>query len=253
MALRKVMAQMRRDVSFVTSTLALVACIFFLWMFFAAATLERTADVGGISASPGRDARAVAYEFAAKWRHGMAGNSPVYMPGFFAVAIAIWFWCAGKRLRRILAEGFPLLGAAAVFAALLAPYAAPRILSDFVAQESVSVSHASSSGTWIASAQGVYSLLTWSTVVIASRWSIRLRSLKPLLIPLGLNLVLAFVRPWTVADFTSRWLRQALDGEPSAVISFLLVPMIPGFLAWVELRPTRQKTSVAQKRESYSK
>ncbi len=223
---------MRSGVSFVTFTLALVACTFFLWMFFAAATLEHTADVGGISASPGRDAHAVAYEFAARWRHGMAGNSPVYMPGFFAVAIASWFWCGGKRLTRVLAEGLPLLAASAVCAALRAPYAAPRILSDFVAQEGLSVSYVASSASWIASAQGVYSLLTWSTVIIASRWSIRLRSLKPLLIPLGLNLVLAFVRPWTVADFTSRWLRQTLDGEPTAVISFLLVPLIAGFLAW---------------------
>lgn len=241
---------MRGDVSFVTFTLALVACTFFLWMFFAAATLEQTAEVGGISASSGQDAHAVAYEFAARWRHGMAGNSPLYMPGFFAVAIASWFWCAGKDLSRILAEGFALLGAAAVCAALLAPYAAPLILANFVAQESFSVSHSTSSWTWAASAQGLYSLLTWCAVVIASRWSIKLRSLKPLLVPLGLNLVLAFVRPWTVADFTSRWLRQALDGEPAAVISFLFVPVISGFLAWVELQPTRQKTAGAQNRAS---
>lgn len=249
---RKVMAEMRGHFSFVTFTLALVACTFFLWMFFAAATLEHTADVGGISASAGQDARAVAYEFAAKWRHGMARNSPLYMPGFFAVAVASWFWCAGKSLKRLLAEGFLLLLTAAVCAAVLAPYAAPRILSDFVAQEGFSVSYAASSGTWIAWAQGVYSLLTWSTVIIASRWSIKLRSLKPLLIPLALNLILAFVRPWTVADFTSRWLRQALDGEPTAVISFLLVPLISGFMAWVELRPISQKTAAAQKRASYS-
>ncbi|MFN2498069.1 MAG: hypothetical protein ABR557_03175 [Pyrinomonadaceae bacterium] len=246
------MAEMRGDVSFVTFTLALVACTFFLWMFFAAATLEQTAEVGGISASPGRDAHAVAYEFAARWRHGMAGNSPLYMPGFFAVAIASWFWCVGKSLTRVLVEGLLLLATAAVGAALLAPYAAPRILSDFAAQEGFTVSYAASSGTWISSAQGVYSLLTWSTGVIASRWSIRLRSLKPLLVPLGLNLVLAFVRPWTVADFSSRWLRQALDAEPTAVISFLLVPLISGFLAWVELRPLSQKTAAAQKKASYS-
>ncbi len=242
---------MRRD-SFVTSIIALAACIFFLWMFFAAATLERTADLGWISASPGRDARAVAYEFAARWRHGMAGNSPIYMPGFFAVAIAVWFWCKGKGLLRMLAEGLSLLAAAAVCAALLAPYTASRILSDFVAQEGFNVSHASPSGSWIAWAQGVYSLLTWSTVIIASRWSIKLKSPKPLLVPLGLNLILALVRPWTVADFTSQWVTQALDGEPVAVISFLLVPVISGFLAWVELRPRSRKTVGAQKRVAYS-
>lgn len=59
---------------------------------------------------------------------------------------------------------------------------------------------------------------------------------KPLLIPLVLNFVLAFVRPWTVADFTSQWLKEALDGKPTAVISFLLVPILSAFLAWVELR-----------------
>jgi hypothetical protein len=232
---------MKCSSSFITSALALVACILFLWMFFAASTLERTAELGRISAPPGQDARAVAYEYAAKWRHGMAGNSPVYMPGFFAAAIAIWFWCAGRSLPRMLAEGAILISAAAVCAALLAPFAAPRILADFVAQEGFTVSHSESSGTWLAFAQGIYSLLTWSTVIIASRWSITLRSPKPLLIPLALNLVLAFVRPWTVADFTSRWMSLTLDGVTAAVISFLLVPIMSGFMAWVELRSKRSK------------
>lgn len=232
---------MKRRFSFITSALVLVACILFLWMFFAASTLERTAELGGISAPPGQDARAVAYEFAAKWRHGMAGNSPLYMPGFFAVAITIWFWCAGRSVPRMLAEGAILISAASVCAALLAPLAAPRILNDFVAQEGFTVSHATSSGTWVTSAQGVYSLLTWSTVIIASRFSIRLRSLKPLLVPLVLNLVLAFVRPWTVADFTSRWVKQTLDGETTATVSSLLVPIISGFMAWVELRSRKAR------------
>lgn len=242
------MAAVRRYGSFVSATFAIVAGTFFLWMFFAAATLEQTAEMGWIAACPGRDARAVAYEFAARWRHGMAGNSPVYMPGFFVVAVAIWFWCAGKSLQRVLAEGIALLGVATVCAAVLAPIGGPRILANFVAQEGCNVSQAASSGTWIAWAQGVYSLLTWSTVIIALRWAIKLKSLKPLLIPLGLNLVLAFVRPWTVGDFTSQWLRQALDGKPPAVFSFLLVPAISGFLAWVELRKRARKKALINSR-----
>ena len=67
------------------------------------------------------------------------------------------------------------------------------------------------------------------------------------LVPLILNLILAFVRPWTVADFTSQWATQALVGEPVAVISFLLIPIIAGFMAWVELRPKLQKMA-ARKR-----
>ena len=145
----------------------------------------------------------------------------------------------------MLAEGFTLLAVAAVCAALLAPFATARIVSDFSGQAGVSVSQFSTAGTWIAWAQGVYSLLTWTTVIIASRWSIKLRSPKPLLIPFVLNFVLAFVRPWTVADFTSQWLHEALDGEPAAVISFLLVPVLSAFLAWVELRQPKQKTAIS--------
>jgi hypothetical protein len=237
---------MKRRYSFITAAVVLAACILFLWMFFAASTLERTADLGGISAAPGQDARALAYEFAARWRHGMAGNSPLYMPGFFASAIAFWFWCRGRSLARMLGEGAVLITVASVCAALLAPLAAPRILADFVAQKGVIVSHASSSGTWVTFAQGVYSLLTWSTVIIAARWSIglrslKLRSLKPLLIPLALNLVLALVRPWTVADFTSLWMQQTLDGETVALRSFLLVPILAAFMAWAELRSPRSR------------
>lgn len=242
---------MRRDVAFATSALMLVTCIFFLWMFFAAATLERTADMGWISASAGRDAHAIAYEFAARWRHGMSGNSPLYMPGFFAVAIASWIWCDKKSLLRILSEGFTLFAVAAVCAAGLAPYAAAWIVSDFSEQAGVSISQFYTAGRWIAWAQGVYSLLTWTTVIIASRWSIKLRSPKPLLIPLVLNFVLAFVRPWTVADFTSQWLKEALDGEPTAVISFMLVPILSAFLAWVELRYPKQRTTSLRNRISH--
>ena len=236
---------MRRDVAAATSAFMLVTCIFFLWMFFAAATLERTADLGWISASASQDARTIAYDFAARWRHGMSGNSPLYMPGFFAVAVASWFWCNRKSLLRMVAEGFILLAVAAVCAGVLAPYGAARIVSDFKGQSGASVSQVATTGTWIAWAQGLYSLLTWTTVIIASRWSIKLRTPKPLLIPLVLNFVLAFVRPWTVADFTSQGLKEAMDGQPTAVISFLLVPILSAFLAWVELRQPKQKTAIS--------
>jgi len=237
---------MKPRFSFITASLVLAACTLFLWMFFAAASLEQTAAIGGIEGPTGQDTRAPAYEFAAKWRHGMAGNSPLYMPGFFAAAIALWFWSDRKSIRRLLVEGSILLSTASLCAALLAPIAARRILDAFVLQEGFSISHAELSGSWVASAQGIYSLVTWSTVIIASRWAIRLKSLKPLLIPLALNLALAFLRPWTVADFTSLWMRQTLAGETVAVFSFLLVPIISGFMAWSELRPSHKRAAKPQ-------
>ena len=237
---------MKQRHSLITATLVLAASILFLWMFFAAATLERTADLGGISAPPGQDARALAYEFAARWRHGMAGNSPLYMPGFYATAIALWFWCAGRSIPRMLGEGVILISVASVCAVLLAPFTAPGILTDFVAQKGVTAAHAAPTGTWVSIAQGVYSLLTWSTLIIAARFSIKLRSFKPLLIPLALNLVLAVVRPWTVGDFTSLWMRQTLDGETVALRSFLLIPIIAVFIAWAELRSPRKRRGTSR-------
>jgi hypothetical protein len=220
----------------ITASLTLLACTLFLWMFFAAATLERSAATGRISAPAGQNPRPLAFEFAAAWRHGMAGNSPLYMPGFFAAAIALWIWSDRRSIKRMLVEGAILVSAASILAALLAPLVAQRILNAFVAQEGFSASQAELSGTWIASAQGIYSLLTFGTVIIASRLAIRLRTLKPLLVPLALNVALGFLRPWTVADFTSHWMRQTLEGETVAVISFLLLPLVASVMAWSELR-----------------
>lgn len=63
-------------------------------MFLAADSLEQLAASGAFGDA--REAQA-AFAFAASWRHGMAGNSPVYMPGFFAVAIAAWIWSETPR------------------------------------------------------------------------------------------------------------------------------------------------------------
>ena len=237
---------MRQRSSFVQAALVLVACTLFLWMFFAAAALERTADLGSISAPSDQDAKSVAYDFAARWRHGMAGNSPLYMPGFFAAAVTLWFWSARKSLLRTLVEGFVLFGAASWCACMLAPLGARWVIEDFHALGFV-VSTAESSGTWVAFAQGVYSLLTWSSLIIASRWSIKLRSPLPLLVPVVLNLILAFVRPWTVADFSSQWMRETLSGEPTALVSFLLIPITSGVIACVELRSHRRSRRLIHK------
>jgi hypothetical protein len=61
---------------------------FFLWMFLAVAPLESLGDSGGFSGTDLSRVAATSYRFAADWRHGMAGNSPLYMPGFFGSVTA---------------------------------------------------------------------------------------------------------------------------------------------------------------------
>jgi hypothetical protein len=246
------MVAMKQRVSSITTILTLAACIYFLGMFFAAATLERTADLGGFSSVSGQDVRVPAHEFAARWRHGMAGNSPLYMPGFFATALAIWLWCGGRSLRRTLVEGAAIIVVASWGATVLAPFAAPKIIAEFQIQRGFILSNAVASGTWIAFAQGVYTLLTWSALIVASRFSARRRSFTPMVVPFVLYVVLALVRRWTMTDISSSWSNQILALEPAAVISFLLIPIMATFMAWVELRsPHRKRLRLTKSIESH--
>ena len=211
------------------------ASTFFLWMFFAAAALERAADGAAVSASTPA-VHITAYEFAAAWRHGMAANSPIYMPGFFAAAAAMWFWCAGKAPRRVMLEGTVLIAVACACAAALALLGEPRVLADFSAHTGLVLPRSGAPQHWTTTAQGVYTLVTFSSAVIASRFAIKRRSLRPFAIPLLLTLVLPFVRPWTVDDFTAYWIRQTAGRDATAIASLLLVPTVAAFFAWTELR-----------------
>src|SRR5215813_1666924 len=76
----------------------------FLWMFFVAGGLERLAELGQIIGPADMNVKASAFDFAARWRHGMTGASPLYMPGFFVTAIVLWRRAAGLRTPRVVAE-----------------------------------------------------------------------------------------------------------------------------------------------------
>ena len=82
-----------------------------MWMFLAAAPLETLAATGGLAGRHEADVVAEGYRVAADWRHGMAGNSPLYMPGFFALAVAAWFWADSSRTpaMRLIVEGGMIL------------------------------------------------------------------------------------------------------------------------------------------------
>jgi hypothetical protein len=219
-----------------TAVGAMAACTFFLWMFLATTPLERMADVGLITSNAGQDPRHTAYAFAAQWRHGMAGNSPLYMPGFFITAAAVWFWSVGKTLRRMLVEATAMLGIAFVVANALVPFGIPMVLGRFRLQTGCAVSGAPLGGSAIAAAQAVYTLLTWNTFLIASRFALKLHSFKPLLVPSVLAVVLAFARPWTVGDLASLWIRRSCNAEPAATLSLAIVPILATFLVLCELR-----------------
>jgi hypothetical protein len=217
------------------STLRLLAALaLFQWMFLASECLERLADAGAVSgAAPA--ARDAAYAFAAEWRHGMAGGCPLYMPGFFATAAAVWFWARGRPARALLLEGGAALLLATAAAAVLAPYGAAWVVEAFERRTGFACGVGPYAPTALGGALGAYTLVTWASFIIAGQRALARMSLRPFWVPFALNAVLAVVRPVTVGDFTSLWWARALDGDPVAVLSLAAVPGLAAFFAWDQL------------------
>jgi hypothetical protein len=208
----------------------------FLWMFFVAGGLERLAELGRIIGPASMDVKAIAFDFAARWRHGMTGASPLYMPGFFATAIGLWPRAADLRLRRVVAE-CAVTGALAVIAAwLLAPGGASLALESFHLETGLR-----SAGDWPGVTgrvlvHGVLTLIGWNSFVITGQIAIIRKSFRPLLIPAALTVALILIRPFTVDDFTSLWAQRVWQGAPVAIFSALLIPLLSTLLLWTRRR-----------------
>ena len=199
----------------------------FLWMFFAAAPLEQLAAAGAFG--DGSEIRQAAFAFAASWRHGMAGNSPLYMPGFFAVAVAVWLWLDGVKAvsaRRY----FGALFTAAVIAALTAAASQSLVLSAFEDATGLSAAGPVPAAGKGAVFMGFYTLLTWTVFVVGCRLALHWRTMLPLVPVVPMTAALAVLRPWTVDDFTNIWWHRAAAGDLVAVVSLIMVPATAGWL-----------------------
>ncbi len=202
----------------VLSTLLLIAGqTLFLWMFLSADPIE---TVGQSEA---------ALAFAADWRHGMAGNSWVYMPGFFATAAAVWLHAsvAGRvTASRLAASGL----AAFLAAALMAPVGAHLALSEFRLLVATGLPTTLPRFTARAALQALYTLATWSVFVLACRTALERRTWRPFVLPAILTIGLMVIRPWTVGDFTSLWLRRIAAGDLVACVSAAAIPLLAALL-----------------------
>lgn len=203
---------------------------FFLWMFFTAGGLERLAEMDLISGAP--DVKRIAFEFAARWRHGMTDGWWLYMPGFFATAIAVWFWVYGLTWRKMMAEFAGTILLAVVVAMLLSPYSTAMVVNDFQLQTGL---RCNGDGAAVAArvvGQGLFTLLNWSSFIAACQICLVQKTFRPLLIPAVLSVILIFIRPFTVGDFTSFWGQQIRQGELVAIFSASLIPILSLLFVW---------------------
>jgi hypothetical protein len=199
----------------------------FLWMFFAAAPLEQLAAAGAFG--DGSESTQAAFAFAALWRHGMAGNSPLYMPGFFAVAVALWLWLDGVtavNARRY----FGGLFTAVLIAAVTASATRLLVLSAFENATGLSTTGPVPAAGAGAVFMGFYTLLTWTVFVVGCRLALHWRTMLPLVPVVPMTAGLAVLRPWTVDDFTNIWWHRAAAGDLVAVVSLIMIPAIAGWL-----------------------
>jgi hypothetical protein len=192
-------------------------------MFFSAESLELEADRDLIQGPQNGNARFAAYQFAAKWRHGMAGNSWLYMPGFFASALAAWHWALGQPARLLWMQVLPVSLSALLTAKLLAPAGTVLVIKTFEYSTGFLCAGTPAGPTLRGALVALYTLLTWCSVVIGSQLALCRRALRPLAVPVILNVVLALIRPWTVGDLSALWLQNVRAGEPVAIGSFLAI------------------------------
>jgi len=222
----------RRVLSLAQISALFAAQTFFLWMFFVAGGLERLAELGQIVGPEDVDVRSTVFDFAARWRHGMTDGWLLYMPGFFIVATTLWLRAMGRSLPRIVAECVVSGALALITAWLFSAVSAGLILDAFHVQTGLRCVGDWPGVTPRVIGQGLFTLISWNSFVLASQFAILNKSLKPLLIPAALSIVLVLIRPFTVDDFTSLWKQRSFEGDCVAIISALLIPSLSGLLAW---------------------
>jgi hypothetical protein len=239
---------MRRD-SFARGAhwLALVlADALFLWMFLSVADIDVT---GTNLLAMGHPALGHAIQvFAADWRHGLNGHSPLFMPGFFVLTPAAWYWSRGQSIAKLIRGGALALFAGlflALFAAPLGRAAAARAFFDefhFTVQSDWR-------SIWQAAPICAFTAICWTVLVVAIRRAITTGSSRPLALVVGLYALLGFARQWWSVDHfrngddVARWETRAAQGDAVAIGSLVAVPLLGLLLA---------KTSVRQPRPTQS-
>jgi hypothetical protein len=194
-------------------------------MYLAADPLEQVASTRSITCG-GPAACEAALRFAADWRHGMAGNSPLYMPGFFLLAIGTWVWARSTTGLGLVVQRTVSVAAAVVTAHAATAAGVGNVLKLYAASHPGFVLDVPGYGPAIsASLAAVYTAITWSVLVGGCRLALVTRSWWPLAPAPGFVLGLVFVRVWTVDHFTALWWSRAVAGDAVAISSLLAIPV----------------------------
>ena len=220
-----------------------VASVLFFWMFLAADALEQLGAADRFRPA-GPAARERALSYAALWRHGMAGNSPLYMPGFFAVAAAAWWWSHAKRASRMWAEGSAVVCCSLTVATMIVMAVDDRVVASFEQRFTLQHEGAVPFPSMWAAGVSAYTLATWTTFVVTCRQALARRAWRSLWPVPPMTLGLIAIRTWTLDDVQTIWFERLLNGNPAALVSSAVIPLLAIWMLRTELTSSRRRAAV---------
>jgi hypothetical protein len=230
--------------------LLFVALFFFLWMFVSAEGLVRTAEAGHFVSAGGLDPVAEADRYAYEWRHGMAGGWPLYVPGFFIVAIATVVWACERSLRSLALPGSIALALAVLCAMVLAPLGTQWLIPEFERDTGLVLTGSPVAAPGRATLPGILTVVSWAALVVAIQISVTRRSIWPLVAPFACYSVLAVIRPGDFGDLVGPWAEALWRGESTPIVSTALIPPVVAILflyCWRFQAEIAQPPAIAQR------
>ena len=196
--------------------------VFYVWMFVASEGVVLLAKQG---ACTGGDIVVTAKHFASDWRHGMTGDSPLYLPGFFLLSATTWLWANDRPVRRLLREGLPVLAIATVIGIVLAPIGTQHLVGEFQAREAVACTRVTTTdlSLWRLFL-GLFTLASWSVVIAGINHAVGKRGWRILRVPAAFAATAIALRPptrWPVI-----WVQHIAAGNGIAIASVVLIPCV---------------------------
>ena len=226
-----------------------LAYALFLWMFLSVADVDVT---GANLLATGHPALGHAVQvFAADWRHGLNGHSPFFMPGFFALTPAAWYWSRGQSIAELLRGGTLALLAGLFLALFAAPFGRTAAARAFFDEFHFAV-QPDSPASWQAAEISAFTSVCWTCLVVAIRRAITTGALRPLALVVGLYALLGVARDWwsvehfRKGDDVARWETRAAQGDAVAIGSLLAVPLLGLVLARTIVREGCPDTNTAK-------
>jgi hypothetical protein len=219
--------------------LALVYALF-IWMFLSVAEADALGNAIVRAGRPALGERILV--FAADWRHGLNGHSPLFMPGFFALTLAVWYWSGRQSVVQLLCAGALALAVGYTLASLAAPLgraaAGAALSKEFHFTIPPGVRPA-----WDAVPVSAFTAICWTVLVVAIRRALTTGAGRPLALVVCLYALLGFARDWWSVDHfrkgddVARWEARIAQGDAVAIGSVLAMAS----LALLFARTTRNE------------